>query len=321
MENQVFEEQKIMHALLITFDTEDWISKNSVPVLQKVLESLHKHNLKGLFFITGQMAEALQNYPEVADMLRVHQIGYHSSGHSTHPAIFEFSDVESYDEAKKISYERETSHIDPLTGNINGEGGILTLRKLFPSNEILAFRAPGHCWGPPHLEALSTLGIKYDFSTSISRDAVAFKGFTFYPYPITGHWTGTLSEYSILLNCLLRYKNVVMTIHPSLIGNKVEWDAQYHNSSNPQTLEEPPSRSPQETSLLLDKLDKLFRRVSSLQKISLLSEKADLKMAEKEFHPSESEINRCYQASIKWTSKFNYQPKYLHDHFLTFFSS
>ena len=114
------------------------------------------------------MAEKLSSFPDTVELLCEHQIGYHSSSHSIHPTLFEFTDVESYEEAYQTSIIRETAHINPVTGEVEGSGGIQALRRLFPKKQIDSFRAPGYCWTPPHLDAMKTLGIKYDFSTNIS---------------------------------------------------------------------------------------------------------------------------------------------------------
>lgn len=121
-----------MHSFFLTFDTEDFISGNSVPGLHNILEQLKKYEITAFFFITGNMAEKLSNFPATVNLLREHQIGYHSSGHSIHPTIFEFTDVKSYDQAYQNSLIRETAHINPLTGAIEGSGGVKALRTLFP---------------------------------------------------------------------------------------------------------------------------------------------------------------------------------------------
>ncbi len=82
-----------MPKLFLTFDTEDLISENSVQGLKRLLEALKKYGMTALFFITGNMAEKLSDFPETIDLLDEHQIGYHSSSHSVHPNIFEFTDV------------------------------------------------------------------------------------------------------------------------------------------------------------------------------------------------------------------------------------
>ena len=307
-----------MREILLTFDTEDFVSDNSVPILQWILERLKKYELKGLFFITGHMAEKLEEYPNVVDLLSTHQIGYHSSSHSVHPTIFEFTDIEDYQKAYEISLIRETSHINPITGGIEGKGGILALQDLFPKNHIASFRAPGHCWSPPHLEALRALGIRYDFSARLSLTPVHFKGFTFYPYPIIGYWNGTLSEYNILLNSILRNKVVVITIHPSLIVNPREWDIQFIKS-NPQKITQQRPRNPKESSLLMNRFDLLLKRIKAFQKSSLVEVTPDLKMSHEKLNIVADDVMKWYQTSVRWTIGYKYTPKFLYYHFVKFF--
>ena len=160
-----------LRELFLTFDVEDFISDNSIWILQRILEDLKRYNLISLFFITGHMAEKLQNFPAIVDLLGDHMIGYHSSSHSVHPTIFEFTDIADYQTAYEISLQRETAHINPVCGRIEGRGGILALKSLFPRKDIKAFRAPGNCWSPPHLECLRDLGIEYDFQCKSSCHA------------------------------------------------------------------------------------------------------------------------------------------------------
>jgi hypothetical protein len=307
-----------MRNFFLTFDTEDFISENSVPVLHWILEKLKKHDLEALFFITGHMAEKLQNFPAVIDLLNEHQIGYHSSSHSVHPAIFEFTDVEDYEQAYRISLKRETAHINPLTGEIEGKGGILALRELFPKKQIISFRAPGHCWTPPHLEALRTLGVTLDCSTNLSFMPVNFKGITFYPYPIIQHWQGKSSEYRHLLISLLRKKLSILTVHPSLLANKDAWDLIYF-VSNPKTLSPPHPRGSDEIKQLLHNFDLLLSRIARLQKIRIVETTLNLEKSNRNLTVDKSDVEKCYQRSMIWAFKQNHRPKFLLGHFFKFF--
>lgn len=308
-----------MRKLFLTFDTEDFISDNSILILQKILESLKKYNLKALFFITGHMAEKIRNFPLIVDLLDEHQIGYHSSSHSVHPTIFEFTDIKDYEEAYQISLQRETAHVNPLTGEVEGRGGVYALRDLFPKKQITAFRAPGHCWSPPHLEALKSLGIKYDFSTNVSFMPISYKGITFYPYPIIGHWQGKLSEYRVLLISLLKRETAVVTIHPSLLVNKHEWDSIYWKS-NPKKLSQPPARSPKEAISLFRRFDLLLRQIANLQKTHLIEVTSNFERACRKLNVTKTDVEKCYQRSIKWAIRLhNYEPKFLRSHFFRFF--
>jgi peptidoglycan/xylan/chitin deacetylase (PgdA/CDA1 family) len=307
-----------LRRLFLTFDTEDFISENSLPVLQWILERLKKHDMEALFFITGHMAEKLKGFPIIIDLLGEHQIGYHSSSHTVHPTIFEFTDVEDYGQAYRISLKRETSHINPLTGEIEGKGGILALRELFHSKQIVSFRAPGHCWTPPHLEALKTLGIAFDFSTDLSPLPIDFKGITFYPYPIMGHWQGKSWEHRLLLASLLRKKLSILTVHPSLLANKDEWDSIYFDS-NPKSLSPPHSRSPDEIKKLLHSFDLLISRITRLQKTHMVETTPKFEKSNRDLKVNRSDVEECYQWSMRWALDQNYRPKFLLSHFFKFF--
>jgi len=265
------------------------------------------------------MAERLQAHPEILEQLEEHEIGYHSSGHSVHPTIFEFTDVESYEEAYQTSTLRETSHINPLTGEIEGPGGILFLRKLFPSKQITAFRAPGFCWSPPHTEALRDLGIKFDFSSTFSPISVYYKGVTFYPPPGMYDWQGKTSYYRAFLLSILRNRITIANLHPSLFVNQNEWDSIYHKG-NPEQIDYPLPRRTIEIESLSYGFDLFLKRVKYLESIKLIETSPNLIKSDKNLKITEEEVVECYEHSIRWAKKFfSYKPKYLRNHFLRFF--
>jgi hypothetical protein len=309
-----------MRKIFLTFDIEDFISDNSIQILHEILTRLNNHELEAMFFLTGHMAEKLQAFPKTVDMLAEHQIGYHSSSHSVHPTIFEFTDIPSYEEAYKVSLERETRHINPLTGDLGGKGGILALRRLFKKKQICAYRAPGHCWVPPHLEALRTLGVNFDFSANISRETLDYKGLTFYPHEVIGQWEGRLFEYWVTVLSFLRNELTIISLHPSLLANLREWDVIYQ-TSNPPILTPPPMRNPREVRKLLRNLDLLFKQISTIQKKHLVDTTFNLKSPEKALDVKQLDIVRCYQNSMKWAFKKNYRTKFLFKHFLKFFDA
>lgn len=271
------------------------------------------------------MAEKLSNFPETVDLLSENQIGYHSSSHSVHPALFEFTDVESYEAAYQTSLVRETAHINPLTGEIEGSGGLRALKKIFPKKQIIAFRAPGYCWTPPFLEAMKTLGITHDFSTNISLEPISFRGITFYPFTILlGNWQGGIREHTYLQRLTLKRKISVLTIHPSTMVNQRDWDLIYYhrdNNSNlnPTNLVEPPSRSPDDIISRFRRFDLLLRHLKTLQKLHLLKVTPELKTTKKILHPTLIDMKKCYELSIIWAEGFGYKPKHLFGHFIRFF--
>jgi len=309
-----------LRRFIFTFDVEDFINQNEVFALQKILRMLQKYDLKAIFFINGHMAEKLSNYPQIIEALKNHEIGYHSSSHSVHPTIPEYTDVKNYEEAYKIAVERETSHISPLTGETEGEGGIYTLQDIFYPQKIKAFRAPGMCWTPPLLEALNSLGIKYDFSTNLTlSEPVSYKEITFYPFTAMQQWNGTTYHYKLLLSSILKHKVTVFDLHPTLIVNQFEWDSIYYKG-NPKNLTTVPERSAKEIEQKFRKLELLMKQIKSLEKAKIIDTSITLDIPSKKLTISKEKINDCYQTSIKWAiNRFNYHPKFIKNHFHEFF--
>lgn len=325
--NQYSNEKKVRYILeiILTFDVEDFISNNSTWALQIILEYLEEFGLKAIFFITGHMAERLQNFPEITNFLKDHEIGYHSSSHSVHPTIFEFTDISDYKEAYSISQRRETAHINPLNGKVEGKGGIHSLRKLCPTKKIIAYRSPGYCWSPPHIEAIRDLGIRFDSSTNLANasrtTSVHYKGITFYPCPTVAHWTGRVSDYRDFMLPLLRNKISVLGLHPSLFVNRNEWDSIYH-SGNPKHITKPLMRNHHEIKSLFSRFNLLLSQLAWLQKTKVVNITTDLKKSDKEMTMNEEAVERCYETSVMWAQQyFNYKPRFFRQHFFEFFDS
>lgn len=311
-----------MHKLLLSFDVEDFINPNATYALRTVLEILDKYKLKAIFFITGHIAEKLANFPEIMDQLKNHEIGFHSSGHSVCPIIAEYTDVKSYHQAYSISVERETAHINPLTGIVEGKGGIYLLQDLFHPKKIEAFRAPGMSWTPPHLEALVDLGIKYDFSSNVTvSEPIRYKRITFYPDTFIQHWSGSRYDYQCLLSAILKRKVAVFDLHPTLLVNQLTWDSIYYKG-NPKKLVRVPKKHPKEVVSIFSRLELLLKRMSLLRYAKAIEVNPNLSTSSKDLTIKKNDIEKFYKTSTLWPKKFfNYNPRFIRDHFYEFFEA
>ncbi|MGE4586133.1 MAG: polysaccharide deacetylase family protein [Mangrovibacterium sp.] len=140
---------------ILTFDIEDWYNcdfisgdfnwdKYEVRIyegIDRILEVLNKHKLKGTFFCLGWIAE---KHPEV--IRRIHRQGHHLGCHSyQHELAFRFD---------RYGFKQDTEKAKKLIEDITGQ----------PVN---AFRAPGfsitesNTWA---LEVLTDLDFEYDCS-------------------------------------------------------------------------------------------------------------------------------------------------------------
>lgn len=283
----------IQRDVYLTFDVEGFKNPKSLTALANIIKTLNRHNLRGLFFITAEMAETLAKSHAILRLLEDHDVGYHSSAHYVRPSIPEFTDVKSYDEAVKISLIRETSRINPLTGEPEGEGGIKILREIFNNKDIIAFRAPGHIWTPPHLNALQKIGIKIDFSAKIFQnnvqynDVAIYKSVCFCPFPKSME-----SPLAHLPYHLCRRKKLCLESH--------EWE--YINSDF------------KRLNFLLEYLERL-QRLGLVRVVSLPDGGNEIMSFTK------SDILKTYYTSIRYPRwLLNYgPPKYLLSHFFRFF--
>lgn len=313
---------KTPHKLFLTFDVEDFINTNAIKALSITLNLLEKHKLKAIFFITGHMTEKLSNFPEILDLLMNHEIGFHSSGHSVRPIIQEYADVKSYRQAYSISLERETAHINPLTGEVEGKGGIISLQDLFHPKKIETYRAPGNSWTPPHLEALVDLGIKFDFSSNITTSTpVHYKRITFYPYTFTQQWKGYLSDYQHLLYAILKRKVAVFDLHPTLYVNQKIWDSIYYKG-NPKNLFRVKERPLKKTESLFRRFELMLKHINLLRQAKLIDVDPDFSTPPKDLIMDENDVKNCYDASIQWPKRFfSYHPRFIRTHFYEFFEA
>lgn len=315
------------NSLIVTFDVEDFTKKISLKALVIILKLLKKYNLRSLFFITGHMTERLRKHPEILQLLESHEIGYHSSSHSVRPTIPEFTDTRSYSKAIQRSLIRETSHINPLTGEPEGEGGIKILRETFKNKDIISFRAPGFCWTPPHLEALQKLGIKFDFSVKLygaalsKEDKIAFKGIIFYPFPIyIDFWDNPIRLISLFLSRPSRRKIVCLCSHEWSFASWEPWDLIYWRG-NPENLI---TNSETNNLRIMEKflrLDMFLKGIKLLEKFRVLTPTPILEArGSKPLDPTTVDVAKTYQFAMRWAELyFDYHPKYMLPHFYKYF--
>jgi len=312
--------------LLLTFDVEDFINDESVGALHFILKLLKKHSVKALFFITGHMAEKLRNFQPTLNMLADHEIGFHSSAHSVHPTIFEYCDIENYDNAYSISLERETSHINPLSGEIEGPGGLRALRDLLPHKSIKAYRAPGHCCPPPNLEAMATLGIRYDFSWNFARVPVHYKGMTLYPHPVFPDCEKALlidkndTVHPLLfLRSICTAKMTLLNFHPDRLVNKEWWDGIYHNG-NPSRLHEVVARNAEQRRRMSTRMETLLKVICRLEKLGVITTSPILNTSGERLDLAKVNVCKAVDTFTSWPRTFfSYKPKHLYPQFSRFF--
>lgn len=316
-----------MKPIFLTFDVEDFINPVSMATLIQILGMLNDFHLKAIFFVTGHMAEELQEHPDIVNSLRKHEIGYHSSNHSVRPIIAEYTDLKSFDQAEQESYERETSHIDPVTGFVAGEGGIEAVRSLFSKKKIVIFRAPGLSWSPPHMMALTQLGIRYDFSLQIPSTHFILNKITFCPSK-TIFVDEFLTDQTVpalirnlrnLSNRLIKNEGLTLVIHPHKYAIHDSWDKLYFRG-NPKCLSLSEPRRIYARVKALFALQVLLFELSLLGRSGALQITPSLLIGQQGPKLTAKDVQQIYRDSLYWPQRFfGYNPRYLKEHFDLYF--
>jgi len=118
-----WKEDDPMTDIIFSFDTEDFTSAYAADAVYEEAEILRKEGVKGGFCLVGLFAQQLQNWGKSAIMeaLQHHVIGNHSYGHTLHPTINEYTDLEDFDEAQKECLRQETESGELIKKAVSGK--------------------------------------------------------------------------------------------------------------------------------------------------------------------------------------------------------
>jgi len=102
-----------MTDIIFSFDTEDFTSNVAADAILREAELLRESGIKGGFCVVGLLAKQLEKWGriDVIDALKFHEIGNHSYGHTLHPTINEYTDIEDFDAAYSELWRQETESV------------------------------------------------------------------------------------------------------------------------------------------------------------------------------------------------------------------
>ncbi|MBE6688475.1 MAG: hypothetical protein E7588_04240 [Ruminococcaceae bacterium] len=111
-----------MTDIIFSFDTEDFTSSVAADAVYREAEVLRESGVKGGFCVVGLLADQLVKWgrKDVTDALKYHDIGTHSYGHSLHPTINEYTDLEDFDKAYNEFIRQETEAVGMIKKATDG---------------------------------------------------------------------------------------------------------------------------------------------------------------------------------------------------------
>ena len=96
--------------LIFSFDTEDFTSNTAADAIYREAEILRNLGIRGCFCVVGLLAQQLRAWgrDDVIEALSHHEIATHTWGHTYHPIINEYTDIEDFDTAYRKVLRQET---------------------------------------------------------------------------------------------------------------------------------------------------------------------------------------------------------------------
>lgn len=123
-----------MTDLIFSFDTEDFTSNAAADAILTEAEILRSHGVRGCFCLVGLLADQLTAWgrSDIIEALKHHEINNHTLGHTLHPMIDEYTDIEDFEAAKNEVIRQETEALKKIA---NATGAKRICASVPPGNQ------------------------------------------------------------------------------------------------------------------------------------------------------------------------------------------
>lgn len=250
-----------MTDLYFSFDTEDFTCNDSSDAVRDQAEILHSYGIRANFSVVGYLArEWVRNRRwDVLDALKNHSISLHSLGHSYHPTINEYTDIEDF----KTAYHRVYAEEHEASGMVKAATGI----DRFPSA-----MTPGNNYSYAALYCYADMGIPVftgSFHDIPGKPGIHFCNayhLDYYPTELEILFRDPKYSPDALLNELAGMRQVMLCNHPNRVLFKEFWDLYNYNGENLHEWGkwvEPPRYSEEEVRLYYTRLRELIERIKA----------------------------------------------------------
>ena len=222
-----------MTDIIFSFDTEDFTSNTAADAIYREAEILREEGVRGGFCIVGLLASQLIKWgrSDVLEALRHHDILSHSYGHTLHPTINEYTDLEDFDEAYGLLMQQETQALEMI-------------REFTGGAPILGACPPGNQKSYVAMYGYADLGLPLYSDTFC--DTPTGKG-TFYCNIYQTRYTFSMEEFlkesgeeymRQVLDELAQNERAICYTHPNMALYREFWDVVNYRKENKYPFEE-----------------------------------------------------------------------------------
>ena len=216
-----------MTDIIFSFDTEDFTSSRAADGILYEANLFKEEGVKGCFCVVGLLAKHLKEWgrDDVIEALSHHEIGTHTYGHTLHPMINEYTDIEDFCEAQKRLIEEESLGIEHIKNTLGVE-------------RVWAACPPGNQKSYVAMYGYHKMGIPIYADTFCDTEwgTGAYYCNIFHAnYTFGIEWflrDATEDDIKKVLNDLAKRERAVIYTHPNMIIKEDCWDALNYHKEN-----------------------------------------------------------------------------------------
>ena len=216
-----------MTDIIFSFDTEDFTSSRAADGILYEANLFHEEGVRGCFQLVGLLAKQLKAWgrEDVIEALSHHEIDTHTYGHTLHPMINEYTDIEDFYAAKAELIRQESLGIDYI-------------KDTFGIDRVYSACPPGNQKSYVAMYGYHDMGIPVyaDTFCDVKEGTGAYYCNMFHVYYYFGiEWflrDATDEDIKAKLDDLAKRERAIIFTHPNMIIKDDFWDAVNYHKEN-----------------------------------------------------------------------------------------
>lgn len=215
-----------MTDIIFSFDTEDFTSPRAAEAILREAQIFTEEGVRGCFCLVGLLAEQLVNWgrSDIIEALSKHEINSHTYGHTLHPMINEYTDIEDFDKARALVIESEGKAVEMI-------------KRATGVDRIYAAVPPGNQKSYAAMYAYHDMGIPIyadTFCDTVDGEGTYYCNIYHVAYveAMECFFNGGKEDIARLLDKLAQRKRAVIYTHPNSAVSNGWWDILNYDKEN-----------------------------------------------------------------------------------------
>ncbi|MBQ2736639.1 MAG: hypothetical protein IJF26_04335 [Clostridia bacterium] len=215
-----------MTDIIFSFDTEDFTSNRAADAIYREAKILEEEGVHGCFCLVGLLADQLVNWgrDDVLEALSHHEINSHTYGHTLHPMINEYTDIEDVNEAIDMVIKEEGKAVEMI-------------KKSTGVDEIYAAVPPGNQKSYAAMYGYHKMGIPIyadTFCDTVDGEGTYYCNIYHLAYyeAMECFFDGDEKDIATLVERLAKRKRAVVYTHPNSAVSIGCWDILNYDKEN-----------------------------------------------------------------------------------------